>query len=476
MSPALCILQALVQLAQQPSDPVRRRALKLFGDKVASLQSELTPAAAGASSRATKARETRLQSLASAALSIAPLLPQLLSRGPTPSTAAGSAPEDAAAAEDESGASHPSAISRQAALIALQASATLFGSRAPVMLLECLPCVLACVSSDVHSSVRGSGLAAIAATVQALGARLVPLLPATVRCVVSVSNSSWQRLAALLPTTPADTNMDADGSDVEQTEEEAEREKKQQEAAVELAASLAALRSLVEHCGAFLSPHLPELLSLLLQPHVLGCSVGGCATFAAGVRQRLPSALPARLLLPALYAQLQPAIDGGLASFSALLQLVADCVSGMDGKAAASHADAMFTFLLQAMEVRQRRPPALADCLGAAETAVAGALVALVMKLSEARFKPLFMRLLQWATSLTVATGADGAVLHQQGSLSYIGRMAAMFGAVVALTERLRSVFVPYFRCVCEKCCSQMQQLFMSYVICLAKPTGPAFQ
>lgn len=311
--------------------------------------------------------------------------------------------------------------------------------------------MLACVSGDSHSSVRGSGLAAVAAIVQALGARLVPLLPATVRCVVAVSNSSWQRLATLLPTPtdkPSDTDMDADSEAAEQSEEEAEREKKQQEAAVELAASLAALRSLVEHCGAFLSPHLPDLLSLLLQPHVLRCSVGGCATFAAGVRQRLPTALPARLLLPALYARLQPSVDGGITSFSALLQLVADCVNSMDGKTAAAHADAMFTFLLQAMDVRQLRPAGLAGCINEAEAAVANAMVALVMKLSEARFKPLFMRMLQWATSLTVSTGLDGSVQRQQGSVSYVGRMAAMFGAVVALTDRLRSVFVPYFRCV----------------------------
>ncbi|MEW5318749.1 MAG: hypothetical protein WDW38_009944 [Sanguina aurantia] len=447
-------LQALVQLAQQPSDAVRRRALKLFGDKVASLQSEVSSASAatGSSSRSAKAHESRLQSLATAALSIAPLLPQLLRSGDpaTPAAASTSATATAAPEDgDESSGSHPSAISRQAALVALQASATLFGSRAPGPLLECLPCVLACVSGDSHSSVRGSGLAAVAAIVQALGARLVPLLPATVRCVVAVSNSSWQRLATLLPTptdTPSDAAMGAGTEAAEPSDEEAERERRQQEAAVELAASLAALRALVEHCGAFLSPHLPDLLSLLLQPHVLRCSVGGCAAFAAGVRQRLPTALPARLLLPALYARLQPSVDGGITSFSALLQLVADCVTSMDGKAAAAHADAMFTFLLQAMDVRQLRPASLAGCINEAEAAVADAMVALVMKLSEARFKPLFMRMLQWATSLTVSTGLDGSVQRQQGSVSYVGRMAAMFGAVVALTDRLRSVFVPYFR------------------------------
>jgi U3 small nucleolar RNA-associated protein 10 len=58
--------------------------------------------------------------------------------------------------------------------------------------------------------------------------------------------------------------------------------------------------------------------------------------------------------------------------------------------------------------------------------------VALVMKLSEARFKPLFLRFLEWAN----ASPPDG------GRLS---RAVLLFAGAEALAARLRSVFVPYF-------------------------------
>ena len=63
------------------------------------------------------------------------------------------------------------------------------------------------------------------------------------------------------------------------------------------------------------------------------------------------------------------------------------------------------------------------------------------MKLSEARFKPLFLRLLEWAGATAAATASSDAPV-------LLGRAAALFGAVDALAGRLRSVFVPYFRWV----------------------------
>ncbi len=76
-----------------------------------------------------------------------------------------------------------------------------------------------------------------------------------------------------------------------------------------------------------------------------------------------------------------------------------------------------------------------------AEKAALTTLVALVMKLSEARFRPMFLRLVEWSASAAAdqEMGVEGAGR---------GRAVALFGAAGALTERLRSVFVPYFRWV----------------------------
>eukprot|EP00198_Chlamydomonas_reinhardtii_P004646 XP_001693982.1 nucleolar protein [Chlamydomonas reinhardtii] len=97
---------------------------------------------------------------------------------------------------------------------------------------------------------------------------------------------------------------------------------------------------------------------------------------------------------------------------------------------------------VRALGPKLRRPAALVAhsdaAIDAVEAAATRALVALTMKLSEARFKPMFLRLLEWASTVSVPEGS--------AEPSYLGRMVALYGAVNALTDRLRSVLVPYFR------------------------------
>jgi hypothetical protein len=70
-----------------------------------------------------------------------------------------------------------------------------------------------------------------------------------------------------------------------------------------------------------------------------------------------------------------------------------------------------------------------------AERHAVATLVALTLKLSEAKFKPMFLRLLEWANNPLPGTSA-----------APIGRVITLFAAASALSEKLRSVFVPYFK------------------------------
>lgn len=118
--------------------------------------------------------------------------------------------------------------------------------------------------------------------------------------------------------------------------------------------------------------------------------------------------------------------------------MLSAAVDSMDGAATAAHHEAVCVCLLQALDLRRRRPAALAppehvqDALRQVESAAVVAFVGLTLRLSEVQFKPLFLRLLDWATGAP----AGGAV----------ARGVALCTLVNALTERLRSVFVPYFR------------------------------
>lgn len=440
-------LQALLTLAEHPADKVKRRALKLFTDKVRGVRGEI----ADQVELPHRVREAKLRQAADAAGRACAMLPPLLA-----------ASGDAAA----------SPLTRQLALVALAAIATEFGQAQAAALLAGVPAVLA-ATKDSHAAIRASALAAVAAFVRALGPKLVPVLPSTVAAAVAAADSAWGRLAragtaadaamsdaddedeAAGAVTDSDDEEDGDSDDEGDGKTQKKRRSKASsdadDAALELSSALASLNALVESLGGFLSPHLAAVLAILLNPRVLACRVAGCDQFAASIRSALPGAIPARLLLPALFERLQPCIDAaadcaGAAAAAApavaLLDMVGAAAAAMEAKVAAQYADALFNFLLRALDVRQRRPAALVAhsdaAIDAVEAAATRALVALTMKLSEARFKPMFLRLLEWASTVSVPEGS--------AEPSYLGRMVALYGAVNALTDRLRSVLVPYFR------------------------------
>lgn len=447
-------LVALLSLASHPSDKVKRRAIKLFTDKVRGVRAEIEDLV----ELPQRVRDAKLRQASEASAKACGMFAPLLQ------------PHDGG--EEGSGASP---LTRQLALVGLAAIATEFGSLQHAALLAGVPSVLA-ATKDRHASVRASALAAVAALVRALGARLVPVLPVTVSSAVAAADAAWGRLSRS-GGGGDDVEMDeeeeggaSEASGNEDSEEEGEErgvkgssgvsraQAREEEAALELSSALACLNALVESLGGFLSPHLAPVLAILLNPRVLACSVAGCDRFAASIRARLPSAIPPRLLLPALYERLQPCVavaadvpaDGNAAAAAvataplvALLDMVGSAAATMEAKVAVQYHEHMFAFLLRALDVRQRRPAQLAAhgeaAIDLVEAAAVRALVSLVMKLSEARFKPLFLRLLEWASTVTVPeTGSTEP--------GYLGRMVSLFAAVNALVDRLRSVLVPYYR------------------------------
>lgn len=106
----------------------------------------------------------------------------------------------------------------------------------------------------------------------------------------------------------------------------------------------------------------------------------------------------------------------------------------------------MSVFLLRCLDVR-RLQGAFAEAGGAVtteevESAAVAAAVALVLKLSEARFTPLFMTALEWSRAR-----AEGSA-----------RPLAFFRLVSALATALRSVFVPFFRHLLSDCVAYLEE------------------
>ncbi|EFN50429.1 hypothetical protein CHLNCDRAFT_144042, partial [Chlorella variabilis] len=136
------------------------------------------------------------------------------------------------------------------------------------------------------------------------------------------------------------------------------------------------------------------------------CSAARCADVAGAVRRQLALAVPARLLLPPLLAHLDAAAEAGPESACGLLGLLGAAVDAMDGAALSSHYEAVAAALLRALDLRRRRPAALlaaSDGLDRTEAAAVACYVRLALRLTEARFRPLFLRLLEWADAAPAA-------------------------------------------------------------------------
>jgi len=241
-------LSALVSLVDHESDKVRRKALKLFADRLSKVvldlvDLELLP---------TELRERQQQQLANAAMSVWERLPRLLS------------------------VEHlPSAASRQQALAAAQLAIRAFGAqpRAAKVALTALPALLSAAGKDGSSAVRASALACLAAMAVALNTQLVRYVPKVADTVLSTAEAAVKKLAAAA--------AEASPEDEAGEEEQGAAAGGAPDAALEIAAAVAALESLAEALGAFMSPYLPRLLQLLLHPVVLGCSEGGAAATSA---------------------------------------------------------------------------------------------------------------------------------------------------------------------------------------------------
>ncbi|GAB4814939.1 hypothetical protein N2152v2_001985 [Parachlorella kessleri] len=447
MQPAAYV-SLLAALVSSQLDKVRRRALALVAAAVKSAEEHEPGRGPAGAAGVGDDGGAGAGSLQQAALASVPPAVQLLQ-------------------PDKLGPGHQpvTAITKQTALAALGTLAAAYGAFAPQPFLAALPAVLA-AAQDARSAVRSSALACIAAIVRALGPRLVPALPAVVRGVLAAAQAATAAVSAAagsgtLGQLAAAARHTEPAGELESDEEEAAAAVEASSAktgvpkeapALELAACLAAILALVESLGAFLAPHLPALLGVLLAPGVLRCHAARCAEAAAAVRARLAGGVPPRLLLGPLLGHLEPAVEAGAPAVCAVLGMLSTTIGAMDAAATAAHHEVVFGALLRALDLRRRRPASLAPpaqlsaALDEVEGASVAAFVALTLKLSESQFKPLFLRLLDWAGSAPAPQGAGG----------HAARGVALAAVVNALAERLRSVFVPYFR--------HLLDLFLGYL------------
>ncbi|KAF6149894.1 hypothetical protein GIB67_008615 [Kingdonia uniflora] len=200
---------------------------------------------------------------------------------------------------------------------------------------------------------------------------------------------------------------------------------------------LVTLESVVDKLGGFLSPYLEDILELMvLHPEYISESDLKMKVKADAVRRFVIEKIPVRLTLKPLLCSYPKALKSGDSNLSITFGMVASLIGTMDRSSIVSSHEKIFEQCLVALDLRRKHPESVNN-IDIVEQSVIDAMIVLTMKLTETMFKPLFIRSLEWAES----------DLKGNGNLN---RSISFYRFINKLTERHRSLFVPYFKYLVE--------------------------
>ena len=327
----------------------------------------------------------------------------------------------------------------QMALSALASMAKSVGGHYSDVFLQAVPTVVDLVmGADASPAVKGMSLLTISSFIEALKNSIIPMVPRIIGAILAGSKSAV-----------ANVSTGLESHDY-----------------VEVCAALKSLESLSSNLAPFLAPNVQDVLKLLLHSAITNSENDDCKALGASCRTQLATKLPSRLLLGPLaeaynWENFEDPLSG-----KAHMDMLAACIIQMDPPSIASHNVTVFSLILKGLDTRRVVNTSLnmAD-IALVEDAAINCLLQLTLKLNEARFRPLFFRLIEWAT-----TNPTGETTLESVCVE---RRVAFFGAINSLTENLRSVFTPYFKSLTDPLIRSItSNLKHSHVVSLMKIYG----
>ncbi|KAM5235768.1 HEAT repeat-containing protein 1 [Ctenodactylus gundi] len=260
------------------------------------------------------------------------------------------------------------AINRQAALYTLKLLCKNFGAENPESFVPVLNSVLKLIAPERKDdrNVLGSSLLCIAEVVSTLEALAIPQLP------------------SLMPSLLAA---------VKSTSEPVHSE-------VSLLSALAALHRVVETLPHFISPYLEGVLSQVIHLEKVTSAMGPASQAnirLTSLKKTLATRLSPRVLLPAIgktYKQIERSWKNRMRPFMSILQ---EHLGVMKKEELTSHQAQLTTFFLGALDFRAQHAEEDLEEIGKTESCIIDCLLAMIVKLSEVTFRPLFFKLFDWA-------------------------------------------------------------------------------
>ncbi|KAI8359067.1 hypothetical protein EDC96DRAFT_609191 [Choanephora cucurbitarum] len=301
------------------------------------------------------------------------------------------------------------AINKQSALLSVASLAKVLGNLYPGQFADAIPIIIGVDSLQSNNAqLQITSLVCLTVICQEIGPRAVPHLPKFMPIITDVLNTT---VAAESPNTFLQVGV------------------------------ITALETIVTVLPHFISPYINKILNGLLHPsiHNFDPSQTQKATIeskAVSVLTQLATNVAPRVLLTPVFAFYDTAVKNGKKSVLALYSVVSQAIRTMSRDVMTSHYKQLFKFFLTAFDVRRLHDKHFDDAdLSEIEGSVITAFLDLVMKLNETLFKPLFLKVVDWATvELGNSTSEDS-----------LKRILFFYKLVDALLEKLKSIFTPYF-------------------------------
>ncbi|XP_015359837.1 HEAT repeat-containing protein 1 isoform X1 [Marmota marmota marmota] len=260
------------------------------------------------------------------------------------------------------------AINRQTALYTLKLLCKNFGAENPEYFVPVLNTAVKLIAPErkEDKNVVGSSLLCIAEVASTLEALAIPQLPSLMPSLLAAVQSTSELVCS----------------------------------EVCLLSALAALHKVVETLPHFISPYLKGILSQVIHLEKITSELGSASQAnvrLTSLKKTLATRLSPRVLLPAIsktYKQIARNWENNMGPFMSILQ---EHIGVMKKEELTSYQSQLTAFFLEALDFRAQHSEDDLEEIGKTESCIIDCLVAMIVKLSEVTFRPLFFKLFDWA-------------------------------------------------------------------------------
>ena len=209
----------------------------------------------------------------------------------------------------------------------------------------------------------------------------------------------------------------------------------QQDADLVPLSSLALLEALVRTIPSFMTPHTQLMIER--------CAVSADTTEDLLAEKKsllttIAKHMPTRNILESLGSAWERSITIGKSALLSLVSVIEETIESSDRKVVTGSAYEIITLFLQALDIRQRCKSLDNRTLERIEKRIISVFLKVVLKLNDSTFRPLFVRLRDWALSET--TNAD----------TLLGRRLVFFNFFSQFIGTFKTIVLNYFNYVLE--------------------------